>query len=260
MNVGIASLAQGLPFAGNEFRVLPPGVFKSSDGRPANLPGWKVDAQIGARLAALAAAGDDLVIDYEHQTILTKTNGQPAPAAGWFNRLEWRDGQGVFAANVRWTDKAKAMIAAREYRYISPVFEFDINTGDVRRILGLGLTNSPALSGLTDLGGLAINGRQTPSGANRPKDSQHSIDTFNAMYGHLGIFHPDTPPEEIAALTRPEEKPTLHVGISENDAAKIRHSFPGVFETPTPEKPTMHAGTSARDAAILRHAFPGVFE
>lgn len=260
MNIGIATLAQGLPFAGNEFRVLPPGVFRSSDGRPANLPGWKIDAQIGARLAALAASGDDLVIDYEHQTIQAKANGQPAPAAGWFRSLKWRDGQGVFAANVRWTDKARAMIAAREYRYISPVFTFDTDTGEVQRVVGLGLTNTPALSGLTDLAALAVNGRHTPSGANRPKDSQHSIQTFNALYGHLGVFHPDTSLEEIAALTRPAGKPTLHVGISENDAAKIHHAFPGVFETPAPQEPIMHAGTSARDAAILRHAFPGVFE
>ncbi|MFA6312345.1 MAG: hypothetical protein WC681_12760 [Sterolibacterium sp.] len=93
----------------------------------------------------------------------------------------------------------------------------------------------------------------------RLKDSRHSIDTFNAMFGHLGVFHPDTSPEEIAALTRPAEKPTLHAGISENDAAKIHHAFPGVFDTPTQQKPIMHAGTSARDAAIMRHALPGVF-
>ncbi len=94
---------------------------------------------------------DDFVIDYEHQTIQASKNGQPAPAAGWFKRLEWREGQGLFAVDVRWTARAAAMIVAREYRYISPVFGFDPTTGEVQSLQSAAITNNPALDGLTDI-------------------------------------------------------------------------------------------------------------
>lgn len=234
--MSIAVLSQPLaPTLTNEFRILPAGVFRAADGRPANLDGWKIDAQIGAKLAALAATGDDLVIDYEHQSLLTKTNGQPAPAAGWFKTLQWREGEGLFAVNVRWTDKAKAMIAAKEYRFVSPVFVFDGNTGEVQRIVGMGLTNTPALSRLTDLGALAVNSIASAGRAPATKDSQHAIDSFNAVFGKVGVFHPDTSAEEMARLK--EElapagtlRPAAELAhLTPDDAAKLRHSLPGVW-------------------------------
>jgi len=63
----------------------------------------------------------------------------------------------MFAVGIQWTDKAKAMITAREYRYVSPVFNFDKDTGVVERILSVAITNNPALPYLTDLGNIAIN-------------------------------------------------------------------------------------------------------
>lgn len=63
----------------------------------------------------------DLVIDYEHQTL----SGGPAPAAGWMPELEGRD-VGLFATQLDWVPKAKKHIEDGEYRYISPVFAFDV--------------------------------------------------------------------------------------------------------------------------------------
>lgn len=93
---------------------------------------------------------------------------QPAPAAGWFKRMEWREGIGLFATDVRWTDKAKVMIAAREYRYISPVFHYGPD-GDVLNLIGLGLTNTPALDGLTDLASIALNSMGAGNAGASPK-------------------------------------------------------------------------------------------
>ena len=160
MTPNIATLAQKLTGASREIRILPPGLFRANDGRPPALPGWKIDGAIAARIIADLANRDDLVIDYEHQSILAKQNGQPAPAAGWFNRVVWREGQGLFAADVKWTDKAKQMIGGGEYRFISPVFSFNPENGHVERLLALGLTNIPGLSGLTDLEQIAINVHQ----------------------------------------------------------------------------------------------------
>ncbi|HRI90156.1 MAG TPA: phage protease [Accumulibacter sp.] len=139
---------------------MPPGVFRAIDGRPVGSSGWMIDAAIAAGIIADLATRDDLVIDYEHQTQLAKQNGQPAPAAGWFNRVVWREGQGLFAVDVKWTEKAKRMIGDGEYRYISPVFTFSAETGRVERLLALGLTNTPGLNGLTDLSNVAVNTQQ----------------------------------------------------------------------------------------------------
>ena len=139
-------------------RILPNGVFRANDGRPQGLPGWKMDAGDAASvIAASLSGGKDILIDYEHQSILAAQNGQPVPAAGWFNRLEWRDGEGMFAIGIKWNDKAKTMIASREYRYVSQVFCFDGATGDVQRIVSVAITNNPALPSLTDLSQVAVN-------------------------------------------------------------------------------------------------------
>ena len=46
------------------------------------------------------------------------------------------------------TDAARAFIQADEYRYISPVFSFDPETGAVLELKSAALTNYPALDGM----------------------------------------------------------------------------------------------------------------
>ena len=145
---------------GPAIQLFPVGAFKARDGRPRDVAAgaWFIDAQVAQRLIAQAAArATDVVIDYEHQTLNSAENGLPAPAAAWFSGsgLEWREGQGLFATGVYWTDKASAMLAAREYRYLSPVFTYDKQTGEVLELLHVGLTNYPALDGMASLPALA---------------------------------------------------------------------------------------------------------
>lgn len=136
-------------------RLMPAGPFRSRDGRPFDVPHWFIDAAIAANVIRRAAARrDDFVIDYEHQTLLADQNGQPAPAAGWFKTLEWCD-EGLCATDVRWTPRAQQMIADHEYRYFSPVFRYDLVTGEVLELLHAALTNHAGLDGLTDLAALA---------------------------------------------------------------------------------------------------------
>ncbi len=162
-----AYISQNLNGIGSEVRILPSGLFRAKDGRPEGIAGWRLtSANAGKVISATLASGNDVLIDYEHQSIHTQKNGKPAPAAGWFNQLVWRDGAGMFAVNVRWTDKAKEMIAAQEYRYISPVFSYD-NTGNVLVIHSVAVTNTPALPMLEDLSRVAINSAKptSPGGA-----------------------------------------------------------------------------------------------
>lgn len=141
--------------APTEVRLLPAGRFKARDGRPQGIAeGWLInDASAQRVLAAARARNDDLVIDYEHQTLLAEKNGQPAPAAAWVKNaaLQWRPGNGLYATGIEWTAAAKAAIEAGEYRYLSPVLSYHPKTGEVQSILMAALTNYPAIDGLADL-------------------------------------------------------------------------------------------------------------
>lgn len=151
--VALAALALDLN-AGVELQLTPAGPFKARDGRPTEPRdgAWKIDAAIAQRvIAAIAARKTPTVIDYEHQTLLAEANGQPAPAAGWFTQAAWREGQGLFATDVQWTERAKQMIAAGEYRYFSPVIAYDARTGEVTDILMGAITNMPGIDGMQDV-------------------------------------------------------------------------------------------------------------
>lgn len=137
-----------------ELRLLPAGVFRARDGRPHGAAGgWRIDAAIAARLIDRARSRQDaFVIDYEHQTLHTERNGQPAPAAGWIRpaSLEWRD-DGLYATDIQWTDRARELIAGGEYRYLSPVFSYDQTTGEVFDLVMAAVTNHAGIDGLDDL-------------------------------------------------------------------------------------------------------------
>ncbi len=146
-NLGIAACAISVTASG-QVQLLPAGEFRAADGRPKDAPHWFIDAELAAAIIAdFEARQNDTVIDYEHQTMLTADNGQPAPAAGWFSQLEWRDG-GLWAVDVRWTMRATGMIDGGEYKYISPVFTYDKKTGAIKSLLNAALTNNPALDGM----------------------------------------------------------------------------------------------------------------
>lgn len=110
----------------------------------------------GDRIVAEAAARKSpCVIDYEHATLHAKKTGTAAPAAGWYSRLEWRPGDGLWAVDVDWTALAAQMIVDKEYRFISPVFSFNPTSGRVLSLMCAALTNDPGIDGLADLAALA---------------------------------------------------------------------------------------------------------
>jgi len=153
--VSIALSARLIELGGSvptEIKLLPSGKFKAKDGRPHGLSGWLMnDQSAGALLSACASQQDNYLIDYDHQTLYSKTNGQQAPAAGWFSALQWRSDDGLYATNVEWTAAATQAIESKEYRYISPVLTFNPSTGEVTGLLMAALVNYPALDGLNDL-------------------------------------------------------------------------------------------------------------
>lgn len=153
MRLLAALLASTLTLAGQgggQAQLLPFGEFKARDGRPGPDKSYKVTDERGAQIAAAlnaVSAHTPIVVDYDHQTIHSVSNGAKAPASGWITSVEWRQGVGLFA-NVRWTETAKAHIAAGEYLYISPVILFDQDTGDVSGVAMASLVNLPAIVGM----------------------------------------------------------------------------------------------------------------
>lgn len=134
-----------------EVQVTPAGAFMPRDGRDMPVNAWHINPTIAAQVIARFRANlTPLVLDYEHQTLSAELNGQPAPAAGFFTDLVWRDGQGLFAT-VELTARAAQFVRDGEYRYFSPVFSFDSKTGAVLKLEMGALTNNPALDGMQPL-------------------------------------------------------------------------------------------------------------
>ncbi|EBP4101924.1 phage protease [Salmonella enterica] len=133
-------------------RLFPAGTFRGLDGRPKECTAWVMNAVCAQRLInQVNNQKTELCFDYEHQTLRAMQNGKPAPASGWFKSLEWVEGDGLYATDVRWTDAASAMICAREYRYISPWFRYSATTGEVLSLVNVALTNIPALDDLDEV-------------------------------------------------------------------------------------------------------------
>lgn len=119
--------------------LLPLGKFEGRDGRGpfrVNDP----EAVIAATQALRMEAG--IPIDYDHAIDFGAPTGAPAPAAGWIRELAVRGGS--IWGRVQWTEHGAQAIRMREYRYLSPVFQFSPD-GSVVRILRAGLTNNPNL-------------------------------------------------------------------------------------------------------------------
>ena len=124
--------------------VVPWGDVTSSNGT------FTVDGESGREvIAAFESNGNDIPVDYEHQTLggeFASPDGR-APAAGWIKQLEIVDGAGIFA-HVEWTDRGRAMLAAKEYRYLSPVALVDRRTRRIVAIHSAALTNKPAITAM----------------------------------------------------------------------------------------------------------------
>ena len=128
-------------------QVTPAQDFTPADGRTMDVPAWRMNSTIAARVIAAFSTQQPAVIDYEHQTLKAEKNGQPAPAAGWMHALRWIEGKGLHAL-AELTERAKEQIKAGEYRYFSPVIQYSTKTGEITRLLMGALTNNPAIHGM----------------------------------------------------------------------------------------------------------------
>lgn len=218
MRLLTAVLAASLAIAADgRAQVLPAGEFAARDGRPGAGQSWKLNDRQGAALAArvnAVAAKTPIVVDYDHQTLHAMTSGAMAPAAGWIKRVEWLAGQGLFAT-VEWTAKAKALIDAGEYRYFSPVIEFNQTTGEVNGVLMGALLNYPAILGMDAV--QAALAAQFPAPTNRESPDMNLL---AQLLARIGLPAETT---EAAALSAVGELKAAA------DAAKARPAVPAAL-------------------------------
>lgn len=133
-------------------------------GQVCSASGEFVMDEEAARLviAAFRAHGTDVPIDYEHQSLggaYASPSGQ-APAAGWIRELRAVAPTNTGEVNkteplpaglwgrVEWTEAAHEKLAAREYRYLSPVVLVRKRDRRVVELHSAALTNKPAIAGM----------------------------------------------------------------------------------------------------------------
>lgn len=117
--------------------LLPPSPIKPADGRPAQ----SFNAE--EVLEASRASGRPLVVDFDHQTDLYMNGGTRAPAAGWIEEMEIRDG--AIWGRIDWTPDGRNALASKSYRFLSPTTLHHPKTGQLLSIGRAALVNNPAL-------------------------------------------------------------------------------------------------------------------
>ncbi|HEY4294521.1 phage protease [Luteibacter sp.] len=133
-------------------------------------------------LATFGERGLDVVIDWNHATQLQAPTGGDAPAAAWIKQLESRDG--ALWGQVDWTPRGGQQVLNREYKYLSPVFDYDPTTKRIARLVSAAILNTPNLR-LT-----ALNSEETP------------VALSAAIAGALGLTADATDEAAIAAITQ----------------------------------------------------------
>lgn len=182
----------------------------SADGTIPNeiqlLPFGQVKTEKGTLLADQMAIKEiikvfntrvnDLVIDYEHQTL----TGEEAPAAGWIKELIDKGQDGLWA-KVEWTPRGEEYIKNKEYRYLSPVVMIRKSDGRAIRLHSAALTNTPAIDGMNPIA--------NSIGAFAPESEESVImDLLKKLAALLGLAETATEEEIIAAISKLKE-PTV---------------------------------------------------
>ena len=205
-------------------QLLPAGKFNAVDGRPADVADnhWLMDQTAFESLKANTPHKEgDLVIDYEHQTLKSPKNGQPAIASGFFNvdDLVFLEDQGLFI-KPKWTEKAQAHLSAGEYKYISAVFGYDPLTGRPSYLHSAALVNRPGVDGMKPLTQLAANLYLKNSNSNNQEDTAVNP-ILLAILQALGIKVDGDLPTEPAALSAFQTQVTTKLAALQAEAGKV---------------------------------------
>lgn len=166
--------------------LIPVGEVLGRDGRK-----WQNNAE--QVIAHTVAMNRDQPLDYEHSTELKAPKGEEAPAAGWFK--EYRIANGHIEARLELNPRGLASVQNREYRYLSPVFQYDA-TSNIYDIRSAALTNTPNL--LLP----ALNREQTPVNQNNQETSTMDLAQLLAALATALNSEISTPEQALAAIQK----------------------------------------------------------
>jgi phage I-like protein len=175
-----------------EIQVIPYGEHHTDKGT------FVLDDEAAA--AVMREAGgvtNDMVIDYEHQTL----KDVEAPAAGWIKQLVNKGKDGIWAV-VEWTPRAVEYLKNKEYRYLSPVFLRRLSDSRVVRFLHASLTNAPAIDGMVPL----VNRKGDfippayPPYVKDVETKQKEVHIMKRLMAALGLTETATEDDAIAAV------------------------------------------------------------
>ena len=159
-----------------------------------------------ALVSFISRRGNDIVIDYEHQTL----KGGKAPAAGWIKECRWDEGKGI-SMRVEWTDEGQEYILKKEYRYFSPVSIVRKKDKRLIAVHSVALTNAPRTNHLTPI--LAKLGEDF-------QEEDRSMEFLKRLIAKLGIeagADEDTVVEAVEAVVAKAEKAPQQVEVVAKD-------------------------------------------
>ncbi len=147
-------------------QLLPAGpAVVGRDGRA-----WSLDDP----LAVIRATSLPLAVTYDHAGFF----GREAPAAGWIEQLEVRNG--AVWGRVEWTENGRSAVQGKAYRFVSPEFVHDPDPPRrIAALLGAGLTNGPNL----DLAAVASRRRPPAHARVNNKEKQPMTPAVRAALG-----------------------------------------------------------------------------
>jgi phage I-like protein len=187
----ISSELAGVP---REIQLIPSGSHRTGRGS------FVLDEEGAASvMAAFDSQDNDMVIDYEHQTL----RDVEAPAAGWITGLINKGNDGIWG-EVQWNRRAVEYLNRREYRYLSPVFLKTGEEGRVVRLVNAALTNQPAIDGMV------------PVVAKQVMDTEGHMDFLEEMLTLLGLPEGSTAGQALAFVR--DAMDALELGEGEGPA------------------------------------------
>lgn len=169
----------------SEFRLIKYGVTESTQGP------YMLDQQSAKEvMTTFKNRNIKLNFDYNHASINPRTP-EDGIAAGWYD-LDLRE-DGIWAKNIKWTDKAFNHLKSREYAYYSPTFKRNKN-GYVTRIVNAAICNLPGSNDIDPI--VALNERddlletfqEFTSNLDKNSLSNDSLETLEEITRQLNKF------------------------------------------------------------------------
>ncbi|HOQ60937.1 MAG TPA: phage protease [Vicinamibacterales bacterium] len=163
-----------------------------------------------ARIVAAFDPARELLVDADHES----ERGGSTEAFGWIGALRVDDDLGLMA-EVNWTGLGAEAVEDRRFRYVSPVFEVDLEGDDVAvptLLVSVALTNKPNLPVRCVLN-RAQDAGSTAAKAAQPKTQR--MQNMDKLKEALGLA-PDAADEDVLAAVV-----ALKAKLAELDAAAM---------------------------------------